>query len=87
MRVTSAEFIKNYGQLADKAVSEPVTITRDGHDRLVVLSIDEYARLKRRDRRVLALEEFTDDEIAQIEQAEVPKEQRHLDSELDPGLR
>lgn len=87
MRVSSAEFIKNYGQLADKALSEPVTITRNGRDRLVVLSVDEYARLKRRDRRVLGLEDFTDDEIALIEQAEVPAEHAHLDSELDTGPR
>ena len=87
MRVTSAEFIKNYGQLADKALSEPVTITRNGRDRLVVLSIDEYARLKQRDRRVLGVEEFTDDEIALIEQAEVPAEYAHLDSELGTGRR
>ena len=87
MRVTSAEFIKNYGQLADKALSEPVTITRNGRDRLVVLSVDEYARLKRRDRRVLGIEEFTEDEIAAVERAEVPAEHAHLDSELDADGR
>jgi prevent-host-death family protein len=69
--------------LTDKALSEPVTITRNGRDRLVVLSVDEYARLKRRDRRVLGLEEFTEDEIAAIEQSNVPTEYRHLDAELD----
>lgn len=30
MRVTTAEFIKNYGSLADKALMEPVTITKTG---------------------------------------------------------
>jgi hypothetical protein len=28
MKVSTAEFIKNYGALADKALSEPVTITK-----------------------------------------------------------
>ena len=83
MRVSSAEFIKNYGQLADKALSEPVTITRNGRDRLVVISVDEYARLKRRDRRALGLEEFTDEEIALIGKAEVPPDYAYLDAELD----
>lgn len=41
MKVTTAEFIKNYGRLADKALSEPVTITKNGHDRLVVLAAEE----------------------------------------------
>jgi len=40
MRVTTAEFIKNYGSLADKALLEPVTITKNGRDRLVPLVID-----------------------------------------------
>jgi hypothetical protein len=28
MKVTTADFIKNYGALMDKALSEPVTISR-----------------------------------------------------------
>ena len=45
MRVTSAEFIENYGALAGKALVEPVTITKDGSDQLVVLSAEDYACL------------------------------------------
>ena len=66
MRVSTADFIKNYGSLADKALQEPVTITKNGRDRLVMLSAEEYARLKRRDRRVVALEAFTEEELAKI---------------------
>jgi hypothetical protein len=87
MRVSSAEFIKNYGRLSDTALAEPVTITRNGRDRLVVISVDEYARLKRCDRQVLGLEEFTDDEIALISRAEVPVEYASLDAELDDSRR
>ena len=82
MKVTTADFIKNYGTLADKALSEPVTITKNGRDRLVMLSAEEYARLKRRDRRVVRLEEFTDEEMARIAQADVPAGHSHLDDEL-----
>ena len=53
MRVTTADFIDQYAVLAQRALAEPVTITQNGEDRLVVLSADGYARLKRRDRRVL----------------------------------
>lgn len=49
MRVTTADFIKHYGSLADRALAEPVTITKNGRDRLVVLSAEEFARLKSRD--------------------------------------
>jgi len=82
MRVTTAEFIKHYGSLADRALTEPVTITKNGRDRLVVLSAEEYARLKRRDRRAIAAGELTEDEIALIAKAEVPAEHAHLDEEL-----
>jgi prevent-host-death family protein len=82
MRITSAEFQKKFGSLADKALTEPVTITRNGRDRLVLLSVEECDRLKRRDRRVVRLEDFTDEEMALIAQAEVPAEHAHLDAEL-----
>ena len=83
MKVTTADFIKHYGRLADRALSEPVTITKNGHDRLVIISAREYERLKRRDRRVVAVDELTDDEIQSIANAEVPAEHAHLDDELE----
>jgi prevent-host-death family protein len=82
MRITSAEFQKKFGSLADKALTEPVTITRNGRDRLVLLSVEEYDRLRRRDRRVVRLEDFTDEEMSLIAQADVPPEHAHLDAEL-----
>ena len=82
MRVTTADFIKHYGRLTDRALSEPVTITKNGHDRLGVLSADEYERLKRRDGRVVRVGQLTDQEIALIANAEVPAEYAHLDEEL-----
>lgn len=80
MRVTTAEFIKGYGSLADRALSEPVTITKNGRDRLVLLSAEEYARLARHDRRVLRAEDLSDAEAELIAQAEVPAEHAHLDA-------
>jgi PHD/YefM family antitoxin component YafN of YafNO toxin-antitoxin module len=74
MKVSTAEFIKNYGALADQALKEPVTITKNGRDRLVVLSAEEYARLKRRDRRVVRAGDLSDEDIALIAKAEVPAE-------------
>jgi PHD/YefM family antitoxin component YafN of YafNO toxin-antitoxin module len=87
MRVTTAEFIKNYGSFADQALLEPLTITKNGRDRLVLLSADEYSRLKRRDRHVVRPEELTDDEIVLIAKAEVRAEHAHLDAELKDWRR
>jgi PHD/YefM family antitoxin component YafN of YafNO toxin-antitoxin module len=82
VRVTMAEFLKRYGSLADRALSEPVTITKNGCDRLVVLSAGEYQQLKRHDRRVIQAGELTNEEVALIAKAEVPAEHAHLDEEL-----
>lgn len=87
MRVSTAEFIKNYGSLADKALGEAVTITKNGRDRLVMISAEEYARLKRRDRRVFGAGELTEAQIAAIGAAEVPAEYAYLDAELMDDAR
>jgi len=83
MRISTAEFIKNFGSLADHALTDPVRITKHGRDRLVVISAAEYDRLKRRDRRVVRIEDLTDDELTLIAEAEYPAEHAHLDAELE----
>ena len=80
--ITSAEFRRNVGLYEEKARDEPVTITKDGRERLVLLSIEEYKRLKRRDRRAFAAEDLTAEQIAALEKAEVPPGHEHLDAEL-----
>ena len=82
IRVSTAEFIKNYGALADKALIEPLTITKNGRDRFVMLSAEEYSRLKRRDRRVVKLEDFTNAELMQIASTQAVAEDAALDEEL-----
>lgn len=82
MRVTTVEFIKGYGALADHALTEPVTITKNGRDRLVLLSAQEYERLRRRDRRAILPEELTDAEITAIAAAEVDPRHAPLNDEL-----
>ena len=83
MKVSTAEFIKNYGTLADKALTEPITITKNGRDRFVLVTVEEFERLKRRDRRVIGAGEFTSEELALIAKAEVPPGYEHLDKELE----
>lgn len=82
VRVSSAEFQKNVGRYQDTALTQAVTITRNGRDRTVLISCEEYQRLKRRDRRVMALGDFTPEDIAAIEGAEPPNEAARYDREL-----
>jgi hypothetical protein len=49
---------------------------------VVRLSVEEYECLKRRDRRVVRLEDFTEEDMAHIAKAGVHAEHAHLDAEL-----
>jgi len=80
--VTSAEFQRKLGLYQDKALAEPVTITKNGRERLVLLSVEEYQRLKRRDRRVFLTSELPEEWIEAVSKAKVPDEHAHLDAEL-----
>ena len=81
--VTSAEFHRNIGTYQDLALTKTVAITKNGRQRTVLISAEEYARLKRRDRRVLLAGELSEEQIAAIRKASVPGEFDHLDQELN----
>lgn len=49
-----------------------------------MISVDEYHRLKRRDRQVLALEDFTDADIAALEETRAPDSSKAFDREFKP---
>jgi prevent-host-death family protein len=80
--ISSAEFQRNFGVYQDKALAEPVAITRNGRERLVVVSADEYRRLKRRAREVLPVEALSDADLEGIARTEMAPRHKHLDLEL-----
>lgn len=84
MRVSSADFLKRYGALADSALTEPVTITRNGRDRLVLMSAAEFERMKRYAPRARSIDEITDEELEMIARARSPAGREHLNALLDP---
>jgi len=83
MNVPAAEFQRNIGLYQDKALSEPVFVTRNGRERTVLISVEEYTRLKRRDREALRVEELSAEELEAIARSEMATEHSHLDAELD----
>ena len=78
MRVTTADFIKHYGSLADQVL----TIMKNGRVRLVLVSAEEFFRLKSRDRRAALPAELSDPELDLIAKAEMPVEYAALDAEM-----
>lgn len=82
IRVSDTEFQRDIGRYQDIALSQPVTVTRDGRQSTVLISTEEYRRLKRRERRVMAPEDFTDADIAALEAARPPADAEAFDDEL-----
>ena len=80
--VSAAEFHRNIGVYQDIALTKPVAITKNGRERTVLLSAEEFHRLKRRDRRVIAAGDLSERQIEAIRNAKVPDQFAHLDDEL-----
>jgi prevent-host-death family protein len=84
LKVSAADFQRNIGRYQDIALREPVAVTRNGRESCVLLSVDEYRRLKRRDRRVMRVEDFTEADIAALEASRPPEEAKAFDHEFEP---
>jgi prevent-host-death family protein len=80
--VTSADFQRNIGLYQDEALKKPVAITKNGRPRTVLISAEEYERLKRRDRRAMSAGEISDRQFAAVREAKVPDRFADLDAEL-----
>lgn len=84
MKVSAAEFQRNIGRYQDVALRQPVAVTRNGRESTVLISIEEYNRLKRREREVLGLEDFSEADIAALEAARAQEAAKAFNPELKP---
>jgi prevent-host-death family protein len=82
IKVSAAEFQRNIGRYQDMALRQPVAVTRNGRESTVLISTEEYLRLKRRDREVLGLDDFTEADLAALERSRPPAGARAFDDEL-----
>jgi len=82
VRISAGELQRQWGKFQDLAIVEPVTVTCNGRDRMVLLSSEEYRRLKRRDREVLTLDDLTEADLEAIRRLEPPPESYEFDHEL-----
>jgi hypothetical protein len=49
-----------------------------------MISVEKYHRLERRDRQALGLEDFTDADLAALEETRAPDSSKAFDHELKP---
>ncbi|CAH2605695.1 Antitoxin (plasmid) [Rhodovastum atsumiense] len=48
---TAGELVRQFSHYSDIALKRPVMVTKNGRPRTVLLSVEEYERLKRRDQQ------------------------------------
>jgi prevent-host-death family protein len=82
--VTSAELQKSFGRYREKALQEPVVITNHGRESLVLLSAQEYRRLKSQDRRALHPWELGSREVEGLRASQVAPEAAEFNHEYTP---
>jgi len=81
--ITAAELQKQFGRYREMAIKEPVSVTHHGRESLVILSAEEYKRLKSfDDRRAVYPRELPADLAEALESAEPPEFSKQFDSEI-----
>jgi prevent-host-death family protein len=80
--VSAAEVQRHFALYQDKALTRAVAVTSRGRPRIVMLSVEEYQRLRRRDREAILVEDRPDALIEAIAAVEPPSEAEHFDAEL-----
>ncbi len=83
VRVSAAELHRHWSKVQDMAKAEPVTVTSKGRDSMVLLTVEEYQRLRHANRRVMTLSDFTDQDIAELERTRAPEEAAIFDREVE----
>ena len=78
LKVSAAEFQRNIGRYQDIALRQPVAVTRNGRDSCMLISTEEYRRLKRRDRQVFATGELPDEIFEAVRNAKMDPRHNHL---------
>jgi len=79
MPVTAAasDVQKNFGAFHDRALVEPVRVTRYGRETVFIVSAETYHAMKQAQRQAIASADLTDEEAALTEAPETPKEHRY----------
>jgi PHD/YefM family antitoxin component YafN of YafNO toxin-antitoxin module len=81
LTATAAEVQRDFATWQERALIQPVEVTKGGQPLTVIVSAEEYQRLKRRDQQALRVEELDDRTLAALALAEPPDEAAQYDHE------
>ena len=83
LEVSAKDVANRFGFYTDEAMQRPVGIQRHGTTRIVMISLNEYERLKRRDRQVIRTEDLDDETIQALMNVQAPAESIALNYLMD----
>jgi antitoxin StbD len=78
---TASEVQKNFGAFLDRALVEPVRVTKYDREAVYIISAKTFHALKQAQRRSVSAGDLTDQELADIAAAEIPAAHRYTISE------
>jgi prevent-host-death family protein len=77
----ASEVQKNFGAFHDRAMREPVRVTKYGRETVYIVSAETFHAMKQSRRDAVATAELSDAEAELIAAAEIPAEHRYRLSE------
>jgi prevent-host-death family protein len=81
-RIPASEFQREFGRLRGVAHREAVIVTSHGRDDVVLVSAEDYQRLRNLDRRAMHVSEISQEEIAALDAVEIPAEATRYNHEM-----
>jgi hypothetical protein len=63
---TAGELVRQFSHFSDLALARPVVVTRNGRARNVLISVEEYERLKKRDQQSFLAADTPEEFLADI---------------------
>jgi prevent-host-death family protein len=82
LRLTVSELIRNFSKYSDVALKEPIIITRNGRDRLVLVSVEEFGA--RSDKKTQADSRGDDESNASSRSAAKPSSTKSTGAKPSP---
>jgi len=80
-KVTSGEFIREFGRHCVMAHCEPVVITNHGRDDVVLIGAEDYARLRRYDQKPFHVTQLLREVVDELGTLALPEEASRFDHE------
>ena len=64
---TAGELVRQFSHYSDVALGQPVVVTKNGRPRNVLISVEEYERLKKRDQQAFLAADTPEHFLDEIE--------------------